>query len=171
MAAYHLSNKRFDVNVNISKDNNELNPNIESFIWQKIPTAIKLKEAFSEVKFQIPQNESEKFQELFKELDANLQQLGIKSYGLSTTTFEEALFNSRKDQYNAIKHEPSSSQEIIEESKHDNIDEEKKELAEKINNGDTMSIANDLIIQKDKHDIQQYSIAENHETKLFFKHF
>ena len=171
MVAYHISNKKFAVNVNISKENNKLNPNIDSFIWQKIPTAIKLKEVFSEVKFQIPQNESDKFQELFKELDANLKQLGIKSYGLSTTTFEEALFNSRKDQYNTKKHEPLSSQEIIEESKHDNIDEEEKELAEKINNGDTMSITNDLIIQKNKHDIEQYSIAENHETKLFFKHF
>jgi len=51
-----------------------------------------LSEVSSEVTFQIPQSESEKFSRFFTELDENLEELGIKSYGVGVTTLEEVFF-------------------------------------------------------------------------------
>jgi ATP-binding cassette, subfamily A (ABC1), member 3 len=39
--------------------------------------------------FQIPMSLSSKFKEFFENFDKNLEQLGIRSYGISITTLEE----------------------------------------------------------------------------------
>ena len=43
----------------------------------------------TEIAFQLPFSSSDRFQGLFDHLDANLDELGIRSYGMSVTTLEE----------------------------------------------------------------------------------
>ena len=83
--------KRFGVGYNliIAKESKNPNPKIEEFVFSRISNCTKLSEVSSEITFQIPQNESEKFEEFFTELDGSLKDLGIKSYGIGVTTLEE----------------------------------------------------------------------------------
>ena len=64
------------------------------FIQRHIPTASLVEEIGSDIVFILPTKDSEEnpmkqFEILFKELDKNLAQLNIATYGLSDTTLEE----------------------------------------------------------------------------------
>ena len=91
--------KRFGVgyNIVIAKQSKDPNPEIDLFIIKRIPTAIKLSEVSSEVTYQIPQNESNRFEEFFTDLDASLGKLRIKSYGVGVTTLEEVFLKVGKE--------------------------------------------------------------------------
>ncbi len=48
-----------------------------------------MQEASSEIIYQLPTESSPLFKEFFKEFDANMQILGVRSYGVGITTLEE----------------------------------------------------------------------------------
>ena len=48
-----------------------------------------MQEVSSEVAYQLPKSSSGKFKQFFEEFDANLKELGIRSYGVGITTLEE----------------------------------------------------------------------------------
>jgi ATP-binding cassette subfamily A (ABC1) protein 3 len=56
---------------------------------QCINNAHKLSEVSSEMTFQLPTESSSLFKDFFNELDNNLDNLGIRSYGVGITTLEE----------------------------------------------------------------------------------
>ena len=67
---------------------------LTKFIQRHIPTASLVEEIGSDIVFILPTKDSEEnpmkqFEVLFKELDKNLAQLNIATYGLSDTTLEE----------------------------------------------------------------------------------
>ncbi|KAL4225933.1 hypothetical protein ACF0H5_013921 [Mactra antiquata] len=62
---------------------------LTKLIQRFIPAAIVESHVSSEISFLLPFNESEKFEELFNEIEANMTQLGIRSFGTSATTMEE----------------------------------------------------------------------------------
>ena len=64
---------------------------VTAFIKKHVPEAV-LKENFgAEMTYQLPDDKHtlSNFEILFDDLDANLLQLGISSYGISDTTLEE----------------------------------------------------------------------------------
>ena len=73
----------------IAKTEQIANPEIEECIMRFIPSAKKLSEVSSEISFQLPLNTVGCFKDLFEEIDNNLQNLKINSYGISITTLEE----------------------------------------------------------------------------------
>ena len=71
---------------------------LTKFIQRHIPTASLVEEIGSDIVFILPTKDSEEnpmkqFEVLFKELDKNLAQLNIATYGLSDTTLEEVAPN------------------------------------------------------------------------------
>ena len=67
---------------------------LTKFIQRHIPTASLVEEIGSDIVFILPTKDSEEnpmkqFEVLFKELDKNLAQLNIATYGLSDTTLED----------------------------------------------------------------------------------
>ena len=67
---------------------------LTKFIQKHIPTATLVEEIGSDIVFILPTKDSEEnpmkqFEVFFKELDKNLAQLNIATYGLSDTTLEE----------------------------------------------------------------------------------
>ena len=67
---------------------------LTKFIQKHIPTASLVEEIGSDIVFILPTKDSEEnpmkqFEVFFKELDKNLAQLNIATYGLSDTTLEE----------------------------------------------------------------------------------
>ena len=58
----------------------------------------------TEITFQLPEEgaRSGAFEQLFNDLDRNLQRLGISSYGISDTTLEEVCIKSFKYRWNII---------------------------------------------------------------------
>ena len=49
----------------------------------------KLQEVSSEVSYQLPSSSSKQFKQFFQSFDENLDNLGIRSYGVGITTLEE----------------------------------------------------------------------------------
>ncbi|XP_041484930.1 uncharacterized protein LOC121431427 [Lytechinus variegatus] len=64
---------------------------VTNFIQHRIPSANLQDDIGTELVYALPvdHGEREKFQELFKDLDSSLEELGIKSYGISDTTLKE----------------------------------------------------------------------------------
>ena len=67
---------------------------LTKFIQRHIPTASLVEEIGSDIVFILPtkdskENPMKQFEVLFNELDKNLAQLNIATYGLSDTTLEE----------------------------------------------------------------------------------
>mmetsp|Transcript_22180 Transcript_22180/g.21974 ORF Transcript_22180/g.21974 Transcript_22180/m.21974 type:complete len:742 (-) Transcript_22180:1165-3390(-) len=147
--------KRFGVGYNliISKEDKDPNPEIEEFVFERINNCIKLSEVSSEVTFQIPQSESEKFEQFFTELDESLKQLRIKSYGVGVTTLEEVFLKVGHQDEEGNGSSPDSPK--IEETKEDNSQE-----------------ANEIVRINDsqRSDNDDYSIAEQSEKNVFFLH-
>ena len=73
--------------VKISKEPNTL---VGKYLQQNLGPEVKLlSELSSEITYQIPNALSEKFKDFFGHFDTSLEQLGIRSYGISVTTLEE----------------------------------------------------------------------------------
>lgn len=71
------------------KQHKEPNRFIGPYLRAKIGTVKKLSEVSSEISFQIPNELSHKFKDFFTMFDKDLEQLEIRSYGISVTTLEE----------------------------------------------------------------------------------
>lgn len=160
--------KRFGVGYNliIAKVNKDPNPEIDNFIMSKIPTAIKLSEVSSEVTYQIPQGESDKFENFFTELDASLGDLRIKSYGVGVTTLEEVFLRVGKDE-----EENEQAYEMTIKNLRKSITDEREHFREESKHGDntlhgSLNDSNDDIKL-----IEDYSIAEQSEKDVFCLHF
>lgn len=83
--------KNFGVGYNLTMDKTTQHeaPQIDEFITQRIPGAIKLSEVSSEISYQLPNAAINSFKQFFVDMDYNLADLEIKSYGISVTTLEE----------------------------------------------------------------------------------
>ncbi|XP_066910613.1 phospholipid-transporting ATPase ABCA3-like [Clytia hemisphaerica] len=62
---------------------------VEKLIYHHIPTAELESDIGLELSFILPSEYSNKFEELFTEIESNREELGIASYGASVTTLEE----------------------------------------------------------------------------------
>lgn len=111
---------------------------------------MKLSEVSSELTFQIPMAESDKFAEFFTDLDSNIEKLRIKSYGVSVTTLEEVFLK--------VGHQVEDDQES------DQQYEETKEVIEDPHVGNKVNESADQ-------DVDDYSIAEDHEKWVFWIHY
>lgn len=82
---------RFGVGYNlvIAKKNRDPAPHIDKFIYERIENVKKLQEVSSEISYQLPSSSSKQFKLFFQEFDQNLDNLGIRSYGVGITTLEE----------------------------------------------------------------------------------
>jgi ATP-binding cassette subfamily A (ABC1) protein 3 len=58
-------------------------------VLQFVPSALKSGDISMETKFQLPTQESSKFEALFNHFEVNREQLGIQTFGISLTTLEE----------------------------------------------------------------------------------
>lgn len=153
--------RRFGVGYNlvIAKESKEPNPEIDRFVMDRIPEAIKLSEVSSEVTFQIPQTESSKFEDFFTELDQSLRDLRIKSYGVGVTTLEEVFLRVGRDEEES----ETQSRKSINNLKKD-IEEEK---FQKNGTKKSLNASGDV-------DGEEYSIAERSEQgtlNIFWLHF
>jgi ATP-binding cassette, subfamily A (ABC1), member 3 len=83
---------RFGVGYNLTmvKKTKEPNKMIGKYLMAHLGPEVKLlQEVSSEITFQIPNALSSKFKDFFSKFDGELDQLGIRSYGISVTTLEE----------------------------------------------------------------------------------
>jgi ATP-binding cassette, subfamily A (ABC1), member 3 len=83
---------RFGVGYNLTmvKKTKESNKMIGKYLMAHLGPEVKLlQEVSSEITFQIPNALSTKFKDFFTKFDVELDQLGIRSYGISVTTLEE----------------------------------------------------------------------------------
>ncbi|XP_005108894.3 ATP-binding cassette sub-family A member 3 [Aplysia californica] len=62
---------------------------ITSLVTSQIPGSAYLEEYGSEVVYTLPDQQSEKFADLFRDLDEQKEQLGIEGFGTTATTMEE----------------------------------------------------------------------------------
>ena len=83
--------ERYGVGYNlvIDKTTREDVPEIELFVRERIPSAIKLQEVSSEASFQLPKEAAYLFKEFFNEFDNMKEQLQVRSYSVGVTTLEE----------------------------------------------------------------------------------
>ena len=70
-------------------------PAVTSFIKSYIPSAQLVENVGSELTYVLPAEMARegRFQDMFEELDKNLDKLHIGNYGVSDTTLEEVCFN------------------------------------------------------------------------------
>ena len=82
---------RFGVGYNlvVAKKTRDPAPLIDKFINNRITDVKKLQEVSSEISYQLPAKSSKQFKNFFMEFDQNLEELGIRSYGVGITTLEE----------------------------------------------------------------------------------
>jgi ATP-binding cassette subfamily A (ABC1) protein 3 len=155
--------KRFGVGYNlvIAKDSKDPSPEIDNFINSRIDNAIKLSEVSSEITYQIPTTESDKFEQFFTELDDSLESLKIKSYGVGVTTLEEVFLKvGTQDESETL-----DDQQITDDDIKQN--EESKDMGPTKGHGSINSVEH----ISDAHDVDDYSIAEHCEQNVFWLHF
>lgn len=93
-----------------------------------------MSEVSSELTFQIPLKLSSKFKDFFERFDVDLDDLGIRSYGISVTTLEEVFLRvGGAGEHDTTKYvpdseAPGSSSENPNPFTPDRIDEKKKEV-------------------------------------------
>ena len=83
--------ERYGVGYNlvVDKTTREDVPEIELFVRERIPSAVKLQEVSSEVSFQLPKEAANLFKEFFIEFDNMKDELQVRSYSVGITTLEE----------------------------------------------------------------------------------
>lgn len=83
--------KRYGVGYNLvmAKKERRLLPEVDNFILQRIPNAIKLQEVSSEITYQLPTESSGQFKSFFSDIDQSLDALCLRSYSVGVTTLEE----------------------------------------------------------------------------------
>ena len=62
---------------------------MDDYMRKYLPEAMKLQEVSTEITYQLPENVSQKFKKFFNNLDKDLIDLGLDSYGVGITTLEE----------------------------------------------------------------------------------
>ncbi|CAI2386282.1 unnamed protein product [Moneuplotes crassus] len=146
--------KKFGVGYNlvIAKETKLPNPDIEKFVFSRIENCIKLSEVSSEITFQIPMAESDKFESFFTDLDNSLGDLKIKSYGVGVTTLEEVFLK--------VGHQN-------EEENKDSQLLKQEETKEGFDNPQTQSQLN----FSRESGVEEYSIADKHEKNVFWLHY
>lgn len=72
---------------------------ITRFITTYIPTAEFHEDLNAEISFVLPSNSTSEFGKLFKALERNMNQFGIKNYGISDTTLEEVFLKACNEDY------------------------------------------------------------------------
>ena len=82
---------RFGVGYNlvIAKKTRDPAPQVDKFIMERIDNVKKMQEVSSEISYQLPTSSSKQFKQFFSDFDENLDNLGIRSYGVGITTLEE----------------------------------------------------------------------------------
>ena len=84
--------KRYGIGYNlgiIMNDTSVSSENIKNFVTDRINGVELGLVAGEELELRLPFSESSKFNNLFTEIDSNMDNLGIKSYGISITTLED----------------------------------------------------------------------------------
>jgi len=83
--------ERYGVGYNlvVDKTTREDVPEIELFVRERIPSAVKLQEVSSEVSFQLPKEAAYLFKEFFTAFDDRKEELQVRSYSVGVTTLEE----------------------------------------------------------------------------------
>jgi ATP-binding cassette subfamily A (ABC1) protein 3 len=123
-------------NLVIAKKDRSPAPQIDKFVFERIQGAHKLSEVSSEMTFQLPSDSASQFKDFFTQLDAALDTLGIRSYGVGITTLEEVFLKIAEDNDDAHGEGPN-----------------KEELKEN-------SSKKGLLMEND---LDDYSIVEQHE--------
>ena len=81
-----------DVLANISKD-------IEDIVRSHVPDAEPLSNVGAEQSFRLPFSSSNKFEDMFRDIDSRKSSLGIAEYGISVTTLEEVFIRVDRHDY------------------------------------------------------------------------
>lgn len=84
--------KKYGIGYNLSiimQDPKKHIEDIKQFVMNNIQNAETGLIAGEEIEFSLPFSESSKFKGMFEEMDGRLNELGIKSYGISVTTLED----------------------------------------------------------------------------------
>lgn len=83
--------KRYGVGYNlvIAKKVRSPLPEVDKFVMDRLPNAIKLQEVSSEITYQLPSESSSLFKQFFMDFDENLGALQLRSYSVGVTTLEE----------------------------------------------------------------------------------
>ena len=95
----YLKNK-FGVGYNISfvkKDTSVPTDPIFNIVQKHVPTTTVLSNVSSELTLQLPMDRVKAFGQMFNEIDANKEKLGIVTYGISITTLEEVFLRIGDD--------------------------------------------------------------------------
>ena len=80
------------------KKSKEKNTVIGPYLRQTFGDEIELQaEVASEIAFQIPTKDASKFKTFFSSFDAQMNDFGIESYGISITTLEEVFLKINKE--------------------------------------------------------------------------
>jgi len=90
---------KFGIGYNLTmvkKDINVPSQPIKELVQKHVPESNILSDVSAEFALQLPLNSTSKFQNLFDELDKNLNKLGLSTYGVSVTTLEEVFLNVAK---------------------------------------------------------------------------
>ena len=80
----------------VKKNINDPSEPIKALVKKHVPESKLLSDVSAEVALQLPLEAVPKFQDLFKNLDSNLEELRISTYGVSVTTLEEVFLNVAK---------------------------------------------------------------------------
>lgn len=84
--------------ITMVKTNKQPNKLIGPYLEDRLGKNIKkMSEVSSEITYQVPVEYAPKFVHFFETFDNDLQQLGIKSYGISITTLEEVFLKINAD--------------------------------------------------------------------------
>jgi ATP-binding cassette subfamily A (ABC1) protein 3 len=76
--------------------------NITNLLRKHIPHVQVQAQAGSELTYQLSESDSHKFEEMLSDLEENINQLGVRSYGVSLTTLEEVFMKVGADHDNEI---------------------------------------------------------------------
>lgn len=109
---------------------------------KRIPIAIKLQEVSSEITYQLPTESSPQFKNFFRDLDASLNDLGLRSYSVGVTTLEEVFLK--------IGH----GEEVEQKRDQDNMN--LRAQGEKLQN-----------VKPEDQDIEDYSIGTDQRSSFF----
>ena len=104
------------ISINVIKNPNvKQDAEIINFFQSKVDN-LKYDVFSEEILFRIPKNSSLNYKEFFSELDSNLENLGIKTYGASMPTLEDVFLNISAETHTLL----DNSKEIIKSAKSEN---------------------------------------------------
>lgn len=99
--AFHAGHNLIIVKEEMKPDEDKkAQEEITEFIITDLPKARFRRVAGKEVTYDLPASESKKFKEFFTKLDANIEKLKIKSYGMTTNSLEDIFLQVAKEDIN-----------------------------------------------------------------------